>query len=170
MPKLIKDGKVITNNWHLVEADTGIDEVLSLNTDKLLLPISLWLEHKDQIKTSKAEIGLWFDSNQSPDLLEEDANNFSLIALNYPSFRDGRAYSYAAILRQQHKFNGDLCAIGELLRDQLSYMLSCGFSSFLVPDDADEALLLSGFHDFSENYQSTVIKPVPLFRRRQKSA
>tara|TARA_R110000824_G_scaffold288508_3_gene476750 strand:+ start:73098 stop:73598 length:501 start_codon:yes stop_codon:yes gene_type:complete len=166
MPKLIKDAQVISNNWHLVEADTGIDEVLSLNADKLLIPVNLWLEHKAQLKETGAEFGLWFDSSQSPDLLDEDANNFPLIALNYPSFRDGRAYSYAAILRQQAKYEGDLCAIGEILRDQLSYMLSCGFSSFLVPDDADEALLLSGFHDFSENYQSTVLKPVPLFRRR----
>lgn len=170
MPKLIKEGRIVPNDWHLVAADMGIEEVLGLAAEQLIVPVNLWQEHKDQLQNCAASIGIWFDSSQGPDMLADDVNNFPVIGLNYPIFRDGRAYSYAAILRQQRGFKGDLRAIGDVLRDQLSYMLSCGFSSFLVPDDTDEKILLAGFHDFSENYQSTVIKPIPLFRRRRKSS
>lgn len=166
MPKLIKDGQVVQDDWLLVSADSSLDDVVGLQEKALLLPFSLWQNHKAELKDLGLEIGLWFDSDESPEQLKEDVNDFPVLALNFPIFRDGRAYSYAAILRQQRGFRGDLRAIGDVLRDQLSYMLSCGFSSFMIADEADVELLLQGFHDFSEHYQSTIINPVPLFRRR----
>jgi len=166
MPKLIRDGESVENNWRVIDKETSIENLSVIDTDQLIVPISLWLENKDLFNQHKNNIGIWLDSDENPALLTEDANNFPIIALNFPVFRDGRAYSHAAILRQQLKFEGDLRAIGDVQRDQLSYMLSCGFSSFLAQDEADETLLLKGFHDFSENYQSTVSKPIPIFRRR----
>lgn len=166
MPKLIKDGGLIENKWKLFDKEAGLEEINSINDDKCILPLKLWLENKDLLSKKTGDIGIWLDSDESPLLLKEDANSFPVIALNFPIFRDGRSFSHAAILRQQLNFSGDLRAIGDVQRDQLSYMLSCGFSSFLVPEEADEEVLLAGFHDFSENYQSTVTAPTPLFRRR----
>lgn len=166
MPKLIKDGELIDNSWQLIDKEAGLEEINSDDDNKYLVPLTIWLGNKEFLSQQKGNIGIWFDSDESPLLLKEDANTFPVIALNFPVFRDGRSYSNAAILRQQLNFTGDLRAIGDVQRDQLSYMLSCGFSSFLVPEGADEALLLTGFHDFSENYQSTVAKPTPLFRKR----
>ncbi|MBN4053732.1 DUF934 domain-containing protein [Haliea sp. AH-315-K21] len=166
MPKLIKDGALIENNWRLIDKETGIDSLGSIDNKQLIVPVKLWLENKELLSQYKDTIGIWFDSDENPALLDDDANNFPIIALNFPSFRDGRSYSHAAILRQQQNFKGDMRAIGDVRRDQVSYMLSCGFSSFLIPDDMDATVLLTGFHDFSENYQSTVTKPTPLFRRR----
>lgn len=166
MPKLIKDGELINDDWRLIDKETALEEIKPSSDNKLLLPLTLWQEHKDLLSQDNANIGIWFDSDESPTLLEEDVNSFPVVALNFPVFRDGRAFSYAAILRQQLNYQGDLRAIGDVRRDQASYMLSCGFSSFLVPEDADATVLLAGFHDFSENYQSTVTKPTPIFRRR----
>lgn len=166
MPKLIKDGLISEDNWHLIGKEEELVDIEPVDGKQLIVPINLWLENKAYLSQHKQNIGIWLDSDENPNLLNEDSNNFPLIALNFPAFRDGRSYSHAAILRQQLKFTGDLRAIGDVQRDQLSYMLSCGFSSFAVPDEADEELMLSGFHDFSENYQSSVINPVPLFRRR----
>ena len=166
MPKLIKDGELIENNWQLIDKEADLEEISFKGDDKYIVPLTLWLENKEFLSQQQTNIGIWFDSDESPSSLEEDANSFPVIALNFPVFRDGRSFSHAAILRQQLNFTGDLRAMGDVQRDQLSYMLSCGFSSFLVPEGADEALLLTGFHDFSENYQSTVANPTPLFRKR----
>ena len=57
-------------------------------------------------------------------------------------------------------------AIGDILRDQLYYLHACGFNAFAVRADRDLADALKGLVDFSDNYQSTVEQPVPLFRRR----
>ena len=169
MPKLIKDAQFVENDWQLVSAEAQPDEVLSLKASHLLVPFTLWQEHKAELAKLNAEIGVWFASEQNPAelLTEEEIGQLPVIALDFPLFKDGRAFTYAALLREQKSYSGDIRAVGEVLRDQLSYMLSCGFSSFQVADDVDEETYLNGFHDFSENYQATVIKPTPLFRRRQ---
>ncbi len=166
MPKLIKGDQLIDNEWELVSADANIDDVLSSNANRLLVPVLLFLDHTERLADLDSEVGVWIDSEQNLSILPEWINSFPVIALNFPSFKDGRAYSYAAIIRQQLGYNGELMAIGDVHRDQLSYMLSCGFSSFLVSDDSNHEVMLNGLHDFSENYQSTVLNPIPLFRRR----
>ena len=167
MPKLIKNGVLImSDNWHCIDKETSLKKIKPSSENKLLLPITIWQKNKEILAQYKDNIGIWFDSSENPNLLEEDANSFPVIALNFPVFRDGRAFSYALILRQQLNYKGDMRAMGDVQKDQASYMLSCGFSSFLVPEGTDAEVLLTGFHDFSENYQSTVTKPTPIFRRR----
>ena len=64
-----------------------------------------------------------------------------MIALEFPTFKDGRAYSTARLLRERHGFRGELRAVGNVLRDQLSFMHRCGFNAFEVDgDDAAEKL------------------------------
>jgi uncharacterized protein (DUF934 family) len=167
MPKLIRDGQLVKDYWTLVEVDTDLATVLSSQADHLLLPANFWLQHKSELAGVNAKIGLWFDSSQNPAEFDETFEKFPLIALAFPQFKDGRAYSYAAIVRKQLNYSGEIRAIGDVLRDQLTYMLRCGFNSFLLADDADVETCLNGFHDFSENYQSTVSNPTPLFRRRR---
>ena len=57
---------------------------------------------------------------------------FALIALEFAKFTDGRAYSYARLLRQRYGYEGELRAIGQVLRDQLLFMHRCGFDAFEV--------------------------------------
>ena len=89
-----------------------------------------------------------------------------LIALNFPSFADGRAYSSARELRNNLGFKGEIRAIGDVLRDQLFYMARCGFDAFLLRDDQNVETALGAFDDFKDGYQVSVDKPLPLFRRR----
>jgi uncharacterized protein (DUF934 family) len=44
-----------------------------------------------------------------------------LIAIDFPSFNDGRGYSTAAVLRSRYQYGGDLRAIGDVLIDQLFF-------------------------------------------------
>lgn len=60
-----------------------------------------------------------------------------LIALEFPIFSDGRAYSQARILRQRLQYKGELRATGDILVDQYAFMLRAGFNAFelnSVPD------------------------------------
>jgi uncharacterized protein (DUF934 family) len=170
MPKLIKDKQLVDDNWALIDTDASLETVLTMSASQLLLPAYFWAENKAALSSLGAEIAIWFDSSQNPALFQESTQEsfeqFPLIALEFPVFKDGRAFSYAALLRKQFNYQGEIRAIGEVLRDQLTYMLRCGFTSFLIADDAEEEVYLNGFNDFSEHYQSTVINPVPLFRRR----
>ena len=88
------------------------------------------------------------------------------VEVNFPKFGDGRGYSIARLLRERYGYKGELRAVGEVVRDHLYYMESCGFDAFLLRDGEDPVEALTGFDDFSEAYQTSAARPLPLFRRR----
>ncbi len=63
-------------------------------------------------------------------------------------------------------YEGELRAIGDVLHDHLFFMSQCGFDAFALREDQDAQEALSVFGTFSESYQTSVLRPVPLFRRR----
>ena len=98
--------------------------------------------------------------------LAGDVARLPLIAVDFPKFGDGRGYSTARLLREKYRYTGELRAIGDILRDQLYFLLQCGFDTFALQPGRDVAGALAAFDDFSDSYQATVAQPLPLFRRR----
>jgi len=88
------------------------------------------------------------------------------VEVNFPKFGDGRGFSLARLLRERYGYKGELRAVGHVVRDHLHYLESCGFDAYELKDGEDPVEALSGFDDFSEAYQASVARPVPLFRRR----
>ena len=82
-------------------------------------------------------------------------DRLALIALKFPVFRDGRAYSQARILRERHRFGGELRATGHVLRDQFLFMLRAGFDAFEVTKDADAVAFPDVIRRYSVFYQPT---------------
>jgi len=86
--------------------------------------------------------------------------------VNFSAFGDGRGYSIARLLRERYGWRGELRAIGVVVRDHLFFMAGCGFDAFMLREDQDAAEALTAFGDFSDAYQASVERPLPLFRRR----
>ncbi len=165
MPKLIKDKQIIEDSWNWADIDTPISEIAA---DKpTIIPLSLWLSQRDQLQDRKAMLGVWLSSDQSADLLGEDAQGFDVIALNFHSFMDGRLFSAARLLRERFGYTGELRATGNFIRDQLFYLKRCGVNAFAFADaETDLNACLSSLEDFKETYQGSTDQPLPLFRRR----
>jgi uncharacterized protein (DUF934 family) len=89
-----------------------------------------------------------------------------ILAVDFPSFRDGRGYSVATLLRTRYGWAGQLRAIGDVLRDQLNYMRRCGFDAFAIRPDKDIHDAMKSFSHYSVRYQGAADNPLPLFRRR----
>ena len=89
-----------------------------------------------------------------------------VIAINFPTFGDGRGYSIARLLRERYGYKGELRAVGEVARDHLHAMAQCGFDAFQLREGENPQEALKAFGDFSEQYQATAAQPLPLFRRR----
>lgn len=158
----LEDGvarRVDDDNWTLVRNPD--DE---LPTGPLILPLALWLIRR--IEHHPARDGVWLGPDDEVESLKPWLKLLPMIALDFPSFRDGRAYSQAYLLRTRLCWQGELRAIGDVLRDQLSHMRQCGFDAFAVREDkcADDAL--KGLAGMSVSYGRSVIEPRPLFRRR----
>jgi uncharacterized protein (DUF934 family) len=82
-------------------------------------------------------------------------DRLAVVALVFPSFRDGRAYSQARLLRERYKYKGELRATGQVLRDQFVIMLRAGFDSFEVKKDADAEAFAATVKRYTVFYQPT---------------
>jgi len=163
MPLLIKDRAIVDDRWTLLRDAASLADV-PINT-AVIVPLALWQSEHDSLAGRNA-VGVWLKPGDDPESLAGDVARLPLIAIDFPKFVDGRGYSSARLLREKYHFTGELRAIGDVLRDQLYYLRQCGFDAFAVRPDRNIANAMAGFDDFSDNYQSTVAQPVPLFRRR----
>jgi len=171
MATLIKNAKIINNSWQRLDwtADGSLPSVPA--TGDVRVPLRLWQSLADELLgRTTGKLGLWLESDEDPVLIADSFDAFSVIAVNFPQFTDGRGYSTARLLRERYGWKGELRAIGDIQRDQLYYLSRCGFDSFLLNDGLDPQEALSAFNDFSEAYQTSVERPVPLFRRREPEA
>jgi uncharacterized protein (DUF934 family) len=110
---------------------------------------------------------VWLDSHEEPAAIAEDLRLFGVVAVKFPKVTDGRGYSIACLLRERYGWKGELRAFGDIWRDQLFFLASCGFNAFALREGEDPREALAAFGDFSETYQGSVRQPLPLFRRRR---
>jgi uncharacterized protein (DUF934 family) len=167
MPPLIKGRTVVDDAWSLLR-EAGTPAELPAN-EPVIVPLALWLAHRD-VLSKRGKIGVLLAPADDPASLSGDVGILPVIAVDFPKFGDGRGYSTARLLREKFGFRGELRAVGDVLRDQLYYLRACGFDAFAVRADRNPAAAPAGLDDFSDNYQSTVGQPIPLFRRRVATA
>lgn len=166
MAKLITLNGVQEDTWHLVRLGEGeTADKLTLPDGDLIVPLLLWQARREEL-CARPRLGLWLASAEDPDAIAPDLGHFQVIALDFPKFTDGRSYSSAALLRTRYGFKGQLRAIGDVLQDQLFYMKRVGFDAFALRADKNVDSALKSLGDFSEAYQASTDRPLPLFRRR----
>ena len=166
MSILIRGRQIEQDRWTFLQAASGPDVFAALRDRDVILPLPLILHDEEEARTQLGRLGVWLDSHESIDTLSERVHDFPLIALNFPSFSDGRAYTSARLLRADLGYKGEIRAIGDVMRDQLAYMANCGFDAFQLRDDQLATECLAAFDDFSTTYAATAVEPSPLFRRR----
>jgi uncharacterized protein (DUF934 family) len=106
------------------------------------------------------------EPSDDPVSVAEDLGRAARVEVNFPKFGDGRGYSIARLLRERYGYRGELRAVGHITRDLLFFLESCGFDAFELREGENPHEALAAFEDFSESYQASVTRPVPLFRRR----
>ena len=116
----------------------------------------------------KGRLGLRIDPED--DLLQVITHlpKVGLITVSFPKFGDGRGYTKARLLRERFNYHGELRAVGEVLSDQLFYMLRCGFDAFELVAGKDVEEALRALEGFSVRYQAATDDPAPLYRRVQR--
>ncbi|MDR2196028.1 MAG: DUF934 domain-containing protein [Gallionellaceae bacterium] len=168
--QIIKDGSVVSDDWTLLrpEADSAPEQV-AVPAGKVIVPLKVWRAQREALHP-RADIGVWFASDERAEDLGDDANTLPLIAIDFPKFADGRGYSIAHYLRVRLGYRGELRAIGDVLRDQMFYMRRIGFNAFAVREDKDIHAAAASLRDFSTSYQASADEAEPLFRRVRREA
>ena len=167
---IIKNRNVVADDWSVLRLNEGDSaDSVSIPAGRVIVPFSVWSAQRAQL-LERAEVGVWLSSDAQADVVKDDLARFSLVAVDFPKFTDGRGYSIAYNLRTRLGYSGELRAIGDVLRDQLFYMQRVGFNAFAVRADKDINDALKGLTDFSEKYQTSWDEKTPLFRRVQRQA
>ena len=145
---LIKDRALRPDPWVLFTDEAELPE-----SDPAIVSLERWQRDRDRLGVRNGPLGLRLRSDEPPEAVVDDLVAFDLIALEFPKFTDGRAYSYARLLRERYGFEGELRAVGNVLRDQLFFMQRCGFDAFEVGDDVDIGACLEAFAEIDVIYQ-----------------
>ena len=145
---LVKDGRIVEDRYvRVADADPIPERVPVIVTAQRLLSDPNALLRRD------GSVGVLWPNDRRVADLEPWLGHLALVALSFPSFRDGRAYSQARLLREQCGFGGELRASGEVLRDQFLFLLRAGFDSMEVKKAADVAAFTEAVNRFSVFYQ-----------------
>ena len=152
MPRLIKHGAIVEDDWLPAQEDDA--------GDAHILTLEQWTQRPD-----KQGLAVQLEPGQAPSPLFDFLEQIPLVAINFPVFTDGRGFSYGRELRERG-FTGELRACGHILPAQMTYLRRCGFVAFQLADESRLEEALAGLADFDEYYQASIDQPLPLFRRR----
>jgi uncharacterized protein (DUF934 family) len=147
---LVKGGKITDDSFvHIA------DGVELPGDGAVLVSAARFLENPESFVQRKASTGVIWPNNRDVDDLVPYLDRLGAVALVFPSFRDGRAYSQARLLRERHSYRGELRAIGQVLRDQFVFMLRAGFDTFEVKKQSDAEAFAQTVKRYSVFYQPT---------------
>jgi len=134
----------------------------------ILISAARFLEDPETLSKRAGKTGVIWPNNRDLDDLVPYLDRLAAVALVFPSFRDGRAYSQARLLRERHGFEGELRATGQVLRDQFVFMLRAGFDAFEVKKQSDAEAFASTAKRYSVFYQPTGDGRVTALNRRMQ--
>ena len=147
MSKLLKASAFIADTF------TPVGDEAPLPDGPVLVSLARFEKERDTLLARNTPVGVQLKSSESPERLGEEVNRLSLVALEFPAFRDGRAFSWARMLRTRLCFTGEIRAVGDFLYDQINYQHRVGFDAWLVPDTFQLEDFARALHEITNVYQ-----------------
>ena len=154
---LFKNGAFVADAWrHVAEGEDAPP------AGHVILPLEWWQAERAVFDGSNAPLGVKIEPGTDIEDFAEDLSRFSVIALAFPKYADGRHFSTAQLLRTRYGFTGEIRAVGEVLIDQVQMMERCGFDAFEISNPVTEKQLSEGTTPrYSHFYQPAVTAEVP---------
>ncbi len=129
MTKIWRESGFVENDPWVIETD----EVKASGDQKPLLTLDELIAKADESN----DVGLGVVIKPADDVLKLESYLYRLeiVAVAFPAFNDGRAFSHASLLRQRLGYTNELRAVGDVLIDQVPLMLRVGIDSFAVTNE-----------------------------------
>jgi len=148
--QLIKGGRIVADGFVRVADDAPVPERMPV-----IVSAARFLTDAETLLRRDAPTGVIWPNDRRVTELDPYLPSLALVALVFPTFKDGRAFSQARLIRERYGFRGELRATGQVLRDQFLFMLRAGFDAFEVTKDADAAAFAQATRRYSVFYQPT---------------
>ncbi|MDE2184159.1 MAG: DUF934 domain-containing protein [Alphaproteobacteria bacterium] len=147
MTRLLKHGRFADDLFTAVADDAALPE------GAVVVSLKRLRADRDALFERNTPLGVRLKAEESPELLGADLDRMSLVVLEFPKFRDGRAFSWARMLRTRLGFKGEVRATGDFLYDQLSHMTRVGFDAFEVKDSVTAEVYERALKEMTFVYQ-----------------
>ena len=113
-----------------------------------------------------AAVDLVLGNDADVETIVDELPRLASIALVFPKWTDGRAYSQARLLRARYRFRGEIRATGEVLADMMPLLERTGFDAAALRADQLQTVAERALAFFPDgHYQADVNEPRPLFAR-----
>ncbi|RWY88407.1 DUF934 domain-containing protein [Rhizobium leguminosarum] len=126
MTKIWRETGFVENDPWVIETD----EVKATEEQKPLLGLDELIARADE--SNDVGLGVLIKPADDVRRLEPYLYRLEIVAVAFPAFNDGRAFSHASLLRQRLGYTNELRAVGDVLIDQVPLMLRVGIDSFSV--------------------------------------
>jgi uncharacterized protein (DUF934 family) len=127
------------------------------------------IENGEALFVGGRSVGVEIEGDVEPESLAPFIDRLSLIAIRFPAFKDGRGFTLACLLRERSGFSAELRATGDILPDQLHFLLRVGFSTFELPETVPEKRVLEALNRYSVWFQSAADSRTPVQVLRQST-
>ena len=116
------------------------------------------------------KVGVRVEASEQVEDLAAELPNIAVVALAFPKFLQGQPYSSARILRERYGYQGEIRAVGDVLREQAGFMVRCGFDVFAPADGASPEQWTHVVNRFRHVYQRAEDGRAPAFVERLEKA
>ncbi len=164
MPKLIKlsggSAKAVDDPFTTVADEEPVP------AGDVIVSLGRYLNEGEALASQSRQVGVLLRSDEAVEALAYDLPRIPVVALSFPRFRDGRAYTSARLLRERFHFAGEVRAVGDVLREQAGFMVRCGFDAFAPADGSTPEQWAQASHRFRHVYQRAADGREPVFEER----
>lgn len=164
MPTRIKleAGKMVV----VEDAFTHVADDQPLATGDVILSLTRFQAEGDRLLSECRQVGVRLEPDEEIEALAYDLPRIAVVAVAFPKFRDGRAYTSARLLRERYGFTGEVRAVGDVLREQAGFMVRCGFDAFEPADGATPEQWQVAAERYRHVYQRAADNRAPAFAER----
>jgi len=134
----------------------------------VIISLTRFSNDGDRLLGEGRSVGVRLESHEEAAALAYDLPRIAVVALVFPGYRDGRAYTSARLLRERFGYKGEVRAVGDVLREQAQFMVRCGFDAFEPADGSTPQDWEHAAQRFRHVYQRAADGRTPAFVERKE--
>ena len=149
------------------DAFTHVADDQDMASGDVIVSLTRFQAEGEGLLSAGRRVGVRLQSQEEVEALAYDLPRLALVALEFPKYRDGRAYTNARVLRERFKFAGEIRAVGDVLREQAGFMVRVGIDAFEPADDASANEWQAAASRYRHVYQRSADGRAPAFAERE---
>ena len=161
--RILRRHAVVDDDWTIIEDGRA----QSASGGKVIVTLARWQAERDALLCAHPAVGVLVPNTADIDAVYAAIADRPVIALQFPTFSDGRALSQAVVLRKRLGFRGELRAVGDVIRDLVFWLGRCGFDSIVPRKDQDLEACRLALAEITVAYQAAADDHQPVWVRRR---